>query len=536
MISLFSGTIHFMKRYLEKWIYIIFFLALLLRIYKLGDFPIGFHVDEVKVGWNALSIATTLKDDKNEILPIYYNTFGDHRLTGIFYISIPSIILFDNTIFAVRFTSALFGALSVFPVYLITRMLMKNRKKVGVIAGLILAVSPWHIAASRATSEVVISSFFVLFSIYFFMKLIEDQNKKFIYLTLLSTIASYFLYHSARILIPLYLITTYLLLAKKFNKLLLIPIIFSLILTTVLTFNKSATERFKQVSIFKNEDVQYELERSGENKILVYSRNIIEEYGKYFSSDFLIGEAAKPYRYITPGVGLLNYIDILLLLTGVYFIIRKKNPIILILFLLISPLPAILTVEDSPNLHRSFYMMPIIAIIESIGFYYIKNKKIALSVIFVGLFYFFYSYLFRSELRFPYQKYIYRDSPTYRNIGNVELSKKINEYAKNYDLIYITNFPDNLYSWYAYLNDLDPKEFNEKSYIENSNERRYMNIIFSDTKCPSDHAFETTAKILVIDAAECNTEVKIKDGMKAKIIEVVKRSDNSDVYFVSSSI
>ena len=68
---------NFIRKY--KFIILIFLLALGLRIYKLGTFPVGFHVDEVKVGWNALSILKTGKDDWGNRLALYYNSFGDFR-------------------------------------------------------------------------------------------------------------------------------------------------------------------------------------------------------------------------------------------------------------------------------------------------------------------------------------------------------------------------------------------------------------------------------------------------------------------------
>lgn len=493
----------------------IFLLALLLRIFKLGEYPIGFHVDEVKVGWNALSLLKTLKDDQGHLLPLYYNTFGDYRPTGIFYLSIPAIALFGNTIFAVRITSALIGALTIIPLYLLAKELFK-KESVGIYSALILAVSPWHIETSRATSEVVISGFFITLVIY-----LTIINKK-IVLNISTIIASYFLYHSSRLLLPIYL--TLITFLQNSNKKILY---FSILLTIILSFGSASRARLNQVSIFNSENVKYELEQSKEPKIVVYSRALIKEYGRYFSTDFLIGESAKPYRYLTLGVGLLNYIDLLLLLIGIYLLIKNKNYLIPVL-LFISPLAAILTVEDSPNLHRSFYMVLFIALIEGYAISQIRYKKEILTILFISLTYFIYAYFLKSNLHIPYQKNLYIDSPTYRNVGNIELINLINKYKNNYKYIYITNFPDNLYPWYAYLNKVDPKEFNNLSVINNSNERRFQNVIFTDTRCPSD--FIKEPNVLVIDSGECPIEAKIRDGMKGKLIEEIKRPNGSKVY------
>lgn len=531
MISLFDDTIHFMKKYRGKAIFFIFFIALILRVFKLGDFPVGFHVDEVKVGWNAISLATTLKDDQGHILPLYYNTFGDYRPTGIFYISAPALVLFGNTIFAVRFTSALIGALCVFPIYLLADLVFDKKKNIGTISAFILAISPWHIEVSRATSEVVISLFFVLFSIYFYIRLIKDKDKKYVYYTIVSIIISYFMYHSARLLLPIYLLVTMFTYYKKVTRFVLIPLFFSVIFTAILLIGGNSTKRLDQVSLFKSQDVKYELQQSKEGKAIVYTRNLVSEYGKYFSTDFLIGDQARPYRYLTVGVGLLNYIDLFLLITGLYYLFSKRNPTIILLFLLISPLASAITIEDAPNMHRSFYMMPFIAIIESLSFYYLKSKKIIFNVLIISLFYFLYSYFFKSQMHIPYIKDMFVDSPTYRDIGNIELTNSLKRYKDQYETIYVSNFPDNLYPWYAFNHDVNPRIFNTQSYIPGSNERRYENIVFTDTKCPSDTVFENNTKnILVVDSFECNTETKVKDGLKAKVIENIRRPDNSIVY------
>ena len=157
----------------------IFVLAFFLRIYKLGTFPVGFHVDEAKVGWNALSILKTGRDDKGNLFSLYYNSFGDFRPTGIFYATIPSILLLGRNEFAVRFPSALLGALTIFPLFFLVLEINKDKnKKLALIATILLALSPWHISVSRATSEVVISMFIALWGIYYFLKGIDTKERK----------------------------------------------------------------------------------------------------------------------------------------------------------------------------------------------------------------------------------------------------------------------------------------------------------------------------------------------------------------------
>src|SRR6266404_5009723 len=195
---------------IPKLLIVIFILALILRIYNLGMFPLGFHVDEAKVAWESLSILKTGRDDHGNLLALYYNSFGDYRPTGIFYTTMPFLILFGRTILAVRFSSALFGALTVFPIYFISLIITKN-KKISLISSLVLTIIPWSITTSRATSEVVISCFLILSS------LAALQKKPFLSFILL--VASFFFYHSARVMGPLLMFSwiIYLIQAQKIN-------------------------------------------------------------------------------------------------------------------------------------------------------------------------------------------------------------------------------------------------------------------------------------------------------------------------------
>lgn len=185
-------------------VFLIFLLALFLRLWNLGEFPFGFHADEARVAWNSLSILKTGKDDKGNRLALYYNTFGDYRPTGIFYLTVPSIAIFGRNEFAIRFPSALLGALTVFPLYFFVYELKKNRK-VSLMASFLLAISPWHIEVSRATSEVAISAFFALFGLFFCLKLINENRKNFLWASFLFFLISYLSYHAIRFLAPFFI-------------------------------------------------------------------------------------------------------------------------------------------------------------------------------------------------------------------------------------------------------------------------------------------------------------------------------------------
>ena len=57
---------------------IIFIIGILLRFYRLGDVPFGFHRDEAFLGYNAYSILQTGADMSGNFLPLHLKSFLCH--------------------------------------------------------------------------------------------------------------------------------------------------------------------------------------------------------------------------------------------------------------------------------------------------------------------------------------------------------------------------------------------------------------------------------------------------------------------------
>ncbi|MCH7729947.1 glycosyltransferase family 39 protein [Patescibacteria group bacterium] len=545
-----------------KILLLVFLLAFFLRTYRLSTFPFGFHADEVRVGWNAYSILKTGKDDRGNKFALYYNTFGDFRPTGIFYLTIPSIAVFGTNEFAVRFPSALFGALTVIPLYLFVKELAKKKKSninhwpLAVTAGALLAVSPWHISVSRATSEVVVALFLALFGLYFFLRLLNEQKLKHALASIALVATSYFFYHTVRVLAPIFIAAIILYSWKIISKTKIKKVILGVlgvlfIITLLFIQNKEARGRFSQVSIFSDLDVQYELSRmpfeEGPNKVFiarlfhnkpsVYARHFINEYAKYFSSNFFLEDTTpKPTRYQTVGVGLLTYVGALLFVLGLVTIAQRKNSALPLLLLLLAPIPAAMTTEDAPNLHRALFMLPFISIIAAygIGFLHSLTKKGKSVVIFAFLLLTF-NLIFFLHMYFVHNKI---HLPLYRNVGAKELALLLNEVQDNYDKIILTNIPDDPYPWIAFFTGRDPRIFNQDAIAREQGVWTHENFVFTGQRCPSRDAFEKpeVKRLLVVDAEGCATESNLKDREDVEILRRVLRPDESEVYIFWSRI
>jgi len=275
-------------------------------------------------------------------------------------------------------------------------------------------------------------------------------------------------------------------------------------------------------------------------KIAYKKKQYCQEAVKYFSEEFLTGAAGRPYRFATPGVGVVTYAELLLIVVGIIQILRGNKSFLPIILLLIAPIPAALTSEDSPNLSRAFFMLPFLTCLATYGLSWILSlKNIFKKQIVIGVFgllilnfsYFVYMYSSHSLNHMPYIKNYAGDSPTYRNVGTKELVLKLDSLKTKYDKIIITSFPDSPYTWYAFFTNKSPIDFN-KTYSESTKERIYGNIIFSQDKCPSDYATTKFRRqnILIIDSWECPYKNRIADGQALKIVDSIRRPDGTEVY------
>lgn len=392
----------FLKRNIQ--LILIIFVALIVRLVLLGTIPNGFHVDEVNAGYIGRYIWTHGKDILGNYLPLTYNKFGDFRPTGIFYLSGLSALVLGSTEFAVRLPAALFGAFSVLVIYLLGYELFQN-KKIALFSAAALAIMPWHIVLSRATSEGIVGLFFIIWGLGFILRGIRTNSLKSIVIGSICLTASYLFYHTFRILVPLIFLPVCFHPNRKIHIKRTLWILFGIfsLLTILTVFSVAGKGRLSQVVFYKNPDLATSTQNliAGEgpnhvleariyhNKIVVYLQEFIHQYSTYYSTDFLMLKGGLPLRYSVPQEGLIYVSFFILLLTGLMTIVlsRSRWTLFYILFLFfVAPLPAAVTYEDAPNTQRAIFMILPMVLLIAYGFSKFLEKlqrRTRISVVFV---------------------------------------------------------------------------------------------------------------------------------------------------------
>lgn len=528
---------------------LILLLAGFLRLYHLDKVPPGFHIDEVIVGYNAYSLMETGRDENGNLSPLYIDSFGDFPPAGYFYLTIPSIRIFGLNEFAVRFPHAVFGILTVLLLFLLAEKIFHNRF-ISFLSVFLLAISPWHIMMTRATSEVSSGLFVIMSGAYLFLIGSERSKIRYLILSLILFFLSFHIYPAARVIVPILAIVLALLNWPKLKTTRYRVAVFSFLAICILSallviLVGPGRGRFNQVGILSQAGVQLRLneqireERPGtnalllrlfHNKLINYSLETLSNYGKHFSFDFLFIKGGLPIRYVVPEAGLLYLVELPFLLFGIYYIFRNKNKLFLlpVFWLLIGPIATSLTFEDVPNVRRSFFMLPAFQLITAYGFYvvleitrkrkFLKNLLISFSALVL-----LFNFLYFTHQYFVHQR-VYR--PWYRNYGFKELVLAMNNLSPNYQKIVLTKDPNDPYIYILFYNKYDPRIYHQYAPLRSKNEWGFEKYVFSPAKCPSQLKEEALKeeKILFVDKGECETEPY------AHVLKTIYREDNTPAF------
>jgi hypothetical protein len=475
---------------------------------------------------------------------LYFDNFGDFPNVIPMYISGVSTYIFEPTVFAIRFPIALLGALTVFPLYgLIVEVF--NKRWLGLVGALLLAITPWHLVLSRATAEGVTAAFVFMVALWLLVGATKKSRPSLLYGSIPLFLLTYFLYPSYRIVVPLTWAAVPFLWKGRRMRMVSVTIMVAFFLVTLgIAQTPWGKGRFEQTSIFaQGHEVDALTQRfvygSGgspvlltrffHNKGIVGVREFLHQYSSYFSGDFLLSRGGLPDRYKAPDVGVLYYtllVALALLLVPPLILNRagiqaNREPIIrpdaqhifafLIWIILMVPIPAALTRDDVPNVHRTalmgvMYIFPVLYAIGQLSTWRLKRfPKHAVVLGVLGLLLF---------LEFAYFVRIYSTHANsfqslWRHDEMAPAVRYIKDHATAYNVVAVPSHHNLALLYLMANNDFDKKyagQFKRNIYIPTID-----NITFYQSDCPSTFV-EAEGKILdpyigkrvlVIDRVEC---------------------------------
>ncbi|MBI3577376.1 glycosyltransferase family 39 protein [Candidatus Gottesmanbacteria bacterium] len=522
---------------------LIVLLGLFLRTFDLAQNPVGLHGDEASIGYNAYSLLKTGKDQNGNVLPLAIDQFGDFRPAGYHYLDIPFVAVLGLNALAVRLPAALFGTASIIVFFFLIRTLFKH-ELLALLASLFLAISPWHITISRATSESVIAMFFVLLGTLIWIK---GNRPKLLAISAGSFVVSFLFYHAARVFVPIMLIP--LILYKRVTKASLVTFVGIVLALLLILKGSQGLGRPTTVSLLNIPGGWYGIlaqqvaedgtqqpivTRFFHNKLYTLGRAFLTSYFTHYTGEFLFLTNGNPVRYRVPWVGIANIVDLLLLPVGLAILLaeglKKKNPayLLLVAWLAIGGVPAGLTWEDLPNIQRSSFMIPALIAATSLGAWELVNlsKKfrtlaiIGLSVLILHSFlYFFHMYFHHGKTHEPW----------HRSASEPEVVFDLARLAKTSPVVMTTSGNNNLI-FHLFYRKFDPATFQAKGSPKEADGLVFENIRLTGNPCPmGDTDGMATGDVGTVYLSE----YKCKIPKNGELLKTIYYPDGSPVFTIT---
>ncbi len=378
---------------MNRWILVaILLLAAFFRLYRSSTVPPTPSLDEVSIGYNAYSILQTGKDEYDTPFPLLLRAYDDWRPALYVYLVIPFIKFIGLSALAVRLPSVILSILTVFITYFLVKELLKKSKftiQYSLFTCLLLALSPWHIYVSRLGHEVNVGLFANVAGAYFFLVAIERKTIRSLIMSTVFFVLALYSYQSQKIIVPVVILGLGILYSRQLWEMkkgvAVAAIIFTVFLTPLVqqSLTQGALVRFQATSAFTLDNP--EMQKSQGDFIRAKISNDI--VGQIISHRWVTGTKIFWANYIShfdprwlffgserenhkvPRIGLLYWWELPLVILGLIKLLSRQGSYaksFIILWLLISPLPAAITTQ-APHAMRDISVLPYWQIIGAIG-------------------------------------------------------------------------------------------------------------------------------------------------------------------------
>jgi len=406
------------------------------RLWSLQNYPPSLFSDEVDVALQVKSFLATGRDYYGNFLPLQFHSFSDTRTAVPIYLTILFAKITSNIELAVRLEPAIMGILGVLAIYLLAKSFFG--KTTGLLAALLLTLTPWHFTYSRVGFEVTTLFTFFVFGLYFLKNYFDTKKDHFLYLGVLFLSLTPLIYSTAKLALLFLPFLTLFFPGTTFsknlkNRNLLIGLALLFLPLVIITLSGGATSRFNYISIFTDPTTPTEINvvrkaDQGEdlpvgtkplimsqvfrNKYVVYGQRISTNLFGLLSSNFLFVKGDLNLRHALPDWGMLLKTESIFILIGIYFLIQreeKKQKHLLLFFgflIILSIFPGSLTRDGGGHATRSFLLLVPLTLLAALGAETVVKQARYLLILFLPLlifesaFYFFdysHRYVFLSQ-------------------------------------------------------------------------------------------------------------------------------------------
>lgn len=356
-------------------------LSLFVIFFKFNLIPKNLTSDEVEFAKLALTL------DGKPYIP--YSEMATGHSTLYFYSLLASFKIFGVNNFALRFPAALFGVVGSLMFYLVIKKVFSKDYFLAFVLSVVFIASRWYFNFARFSFEATFLLSLELTSLYFLIKVIDDQpkNGRLNFNLLLSGLFAGLAFNSYTpgrffFTVPVFLIVAVFLNKKnqmlKYLATFLIPFLLVILpLTAYLATHQD--NRVDKLFFWKNHEMTVGEKVSG----------TIKNIGTVSSMFVIKGDMSGKHNY--PGKPALNPIMGLLFIAGIIIAlknIKNNHNRLFVSYFLISLLPSFMIYPwENPNMLRTFTAIPSVVYFVGLALHSIsvKIKKPVFAIILVAL-------------------------------------------------------------------------------------------------------------------------------------------------------
>lgn len=472
-------------------LFVVLLLALFLRIYQLDKIPPELFGDEIDAGYQAYSILHTGKDYYGNSWPIMFHSFTEYRLPLFIYSMVPTVAMLGLNEWGVRLTGLFWGMSGIIGLFLLSKEMFNQ--KIGLLAAFLLAISPWHLQFSRQSGIETLMLLTVL-TLAFWAYLKGWQNFRMLILSVILFSLTVYIYATGSVFLVLF--GLFLLISDRrkikslgFHKIIILTVVGSVILLPYINLYRTGKsgERFSSISIAADDTLvdsinQRRTEENSPNAALFHNKLMTYFYegsGNYLSSlsfDFLFFKGDSNLRHSVGGNGELYLFEILLIFSGILWVIKNPSSFTryLIIWLLVAPIPSSLTRDGGNHASRLIIMLLPLIILAATGLEYIwiERRRFLCQILLIII-------LFLSivNISFYFHRYYVewpKDSWRFWQIGYKESFNYIKSVEGNYSRIYFNNTYEPSLSRFLFWYQYDPKVFQNR-FIDDKPQKNIVN-------------------------------------------------------------
>lgn len=471
-------------------IWAIILLGVVLRVYRLDRVPPSLYWDEASLGYNAYSIATTLRDEHGEFLPIArFIAFGDYKAPAYIYLDAVAVKFLGLNDFSVRLPSALSGGVLILLTFFLARELLLFRKNeddlemklVPLFSAVFVAISPWALQFSRGAFEANLADLLSTGGILYFLRGMRLSLWRNLVFSAVLFALSLYAFNSQRVFVPLMLLALGAVFLNRllgdWKKFFIFGAVFLIVLLPLIPhmLSREGKLRFEEVT-WLNDLAPVELanERIAldkyswwsnlvHNRRLVYAGEFMKHYSDNFKGSFLFFSGDVNPRLSIQSIGELYWWDLPLLLLGIFAVAKRRDKMsaVLLAWALLAPVPAA-TARETPHALRILNVLPVPQLLSAYGLWMLidylgRLRKQIRSAFYLAISLtvtiFLFSYLHDYYLHYP------KDYALSWQYGYKQMVNYVHGVQNNYDYVSVTESYGRPYIYFLFYERFSPENY-----------------------------------------------------------------------------